>query len=124
MDTRRITVTAGEVEVTAVLENTDTANLVWDALPIDAAASTWGDEIYFSIAVIAEEDDARETVGMGDVGFWPPGQALCLFFGPTPASRGDEIRPASPVNVIGRIDGDPRVLKAVQSSSPVSVRKS
>ena len=110
--------------MTAGLENTDTANLVWDALSIEAAASTWVDEIYFSIDVFAGEDDARETVGMGDVGFWPPGQALGLFFGPTPASRGDEIRPASPVNVNGRLEGDPRVLKAVQSGSPVTVRKS
>ena len=70
------------------------------------------------------EIEAQETVELGTIGYWPPGHALCLFFGPTPASRGDEIRPASPVNVIGRIDGDPRVLKAVQSSSPVSVRKS
>ena len=124
MDTRRIMITAAEVEVTVLLNDTATADLVWDALPIEAAGSTWGDEIYFSIDVIAGEDDARETVGMGDVGFWPPGQALCLFFGPTPASRGDEIRPASPVNVIGRLDGDSRVLKAVQSGSPVTVRKS
>lgn len=117
-------ITSGEVEVTAVLENTDTANLIWDALPIEAAASTWGDEIYFSIDVFGGEDDVRETVGMGDVGFWPPGHAFCLFFGPTPDSRGDEIRPASPVNVIGRIDGDPRVLKPVRSGSPLMVRKS
>ena len=69
----------------------------------------------------AGEEDAREVVEYGDVGYWPPGQALCLFFGPTPASRGDEIRPASPVNVVGRMEGDPSVLKRVRSGSKVLV---
>ena len=123
MDTRRITVTAGEVEVTAVLKNTDTANLVWDALPIDAAASTWGDEIYFRTAVEASEDNGREVVDYGDVAYWPPGQALCLFFGPTPASQGDEIRPLSPVNVVGRMEDDPSLLKRVSAGSKVVVKK-
>ena len=60
---------------------------------------------------------------MGDVGYWPPGQALCLFFGPTPASRGDEIRPASAVNVLGKLEGHPTVLKQVRSGSRVLVEK-
>ena len=71
----------------------------------------------------APEDDAREVVEMGDVGYWPPGQALCLFFGPTPMSRGEEIRPASPVNVIGKIDGDPTVLRSVISGAGVTVEQ-
>ena len=91
MEQRRIRITVGDLEATVVLNNSLTSDMVWSSLPIEASVSTWGDEIYFSIAVIAEEDDARETVGMGDVGFWPPRQVLCLFFGPTPASRGDEI---------------------------------
>ena len=60
---------------------------------------------------------------MGDVGYWPPGQALCLFFGPTPASHDDEIRPASPVNVIGRIEGDASVLKRARARERVVVEK-
>ena len=96
-------ITAGDVEVTAVLNDSRTADLVWDALPIKASGSTWGDEIYFGTLVQAEEDDSRQVVDMGDVGYWPPGKALCLFFGPTPASRGDEIRPASAVNVLGKL---------------------
>ena len=60
---------------------------------------------------------------MGDVAFWPPGQALCLFFGPTPASRGDEIRPASAVNVVGRLEGDATVLKRVAAGSRVLVER-
>ena len=99
------------------------ADKVWDALPIASPGSTWGDEIYFRVPVEAEEDDAQEVVSMGDVAFWPPGQALCLFFGPTPVSRGDEIRPASPVNVVGRIEGDATIFKQVKSGATVMVEK-
>ena len=123
MPERRIKIDAGVVEVVAVLNDSETADQVWDALPISASASTWGDEIYFRTELSADEQDAREVVDMGDVGFWPPGQALCLFFGPTPMSVGDEIRPASAVNVIGQIDGDPTTLKAVPSGAQVLVER-
>lgn len=120
MNVRRIKITAGECEVRAVLGDTATADTVWTALPIEGSASTWGDEVYFRTAVQApEEEDARDVVELGDIGYWPPGPALCLFFGPTPASRGDEIRPASAVNVLGKIDGDPTVLKRVQPGDRV-----
>ena len=123
MEQRRIKIAAGDLEVAAVLDRTSTAGKVWSALPIEATASTWGDEVYFRTAVQVEEDNALEVVEMGDVGFWPPGQALCLFFGPTPASRGDEIRPASPVNVIGKIEGDPTILRRVRSGDRVVVER-
>ena len=123
MQERRIKITAGGVIVTAVLNDSATADLVWGALPVEAQASTWGDEIYFRTEVVADEDGAREVVDMGDVGYWPPGQALCLFFGPTPMSRGDEIRPASPVNVLGKIEGDAVALKPVRSGAAVTVER-
>ena len=123
MAPRRIRITAGSAQVTAVLNATGTATLVWDALPIEGGGSTWGDEIYFRTGIQAEEEDSQEVVDLGDIGYWPPGQALCLFFGPTPASRGDEIRPASPVNVVGRMEGDPLVLKEVASGASVVVEK-
>lgn len=123
MTERSVRITAGDVEVTAELNDTATADLVWDALPITASGSTWGDEIYFRTPVSAEEQDAVPTVDMGAVAYWPPGQAICLFFGPTPMSVGDEIRPASPVNVFGRIVGDPTVLKSVSSGSEVRVER-
>ena len=119
MEQRKIRITAGDVEVTAELNDSGTAHLVWEALPIEASGSTWGDEIYFRTSIAAEEEDAREVVVLGDVAYWPPGQALCLFFGPTPASRGDEIRPASAVNVVGRLEGDPTVLRQVSSGTGV-----
>lgn len=123
MDERRIRITAGGVEVTAVLDASRTAGLVWEALPVTASCSTWGDEIYFRTGIEADLEEGREVVDLGDVGYWPPGQALCLFFGPTPASRGNEIRPASAVSVIGRIEGDPTVLKTVPSGAGIVVAR-
>ena len=122
MDTRRIAIKAGAVEVTAELSDTPTADAVWEALPFEAAASTWGDEIYFGIPVSAgEEPGASAVVEMGAVAYWPPGSALCLFFGRTPASRGNEIRAASAVNVFGSINGDPTVLKRVPDGERITV---
>ena len=124
MSSRRILIRAGDVTVDATLDDSATAGLVWEALPIVASATTWGDEIYFQVPVSARDDEtARETVEMGAIGYWPPGSALCLFFGPTPMSRGDEIRPASAVNVLGMIDGDATALRAVSSGERVEIVK-
>ena len=123
MSERAIKITAGSVTVSASLNVTDTAATIWDALPIEASASTWGDEIYFAIPVSAGEEMGQEVVELGDLGYWPPGSAFCMFFGPTPMSRGDEIRPASPVTVIGRMHGDPTVLKRVPSGAPVLIER-
>ena len=111
--------TAGRVSAEAVLNGSQTALAVWDALPFSIAGETWGDEIYFGIPVKAKPEDGRAVVNLGDLGYWPPGSAFCIFFGPTPASRGDEIRPASPVNVLGRVLGDPTVFKSVCSGTTV-----
>lgn len=110
--------------MTAALNDSATAGAIWDALPITGQVQTWGDEIYFPIPVdAAEAPDAAETVDKGAVAFWPPGSALCLFWGPTPMSRGDEIRPASAVNLVGAIDGDPTVLAAVASGCEIVVER-
>jgi hypothetical protein len=125
MSDRQIRISAGGVAVTAVLNDSDTAGQLWDALPITGRAQTWGDEIYFSIPVNAEEAaDSQETVEMGAVAYWPPGKALCLFWGPTPMSGPGEIRPASAVNVMGLIDGDPTVLGDVDDGAEVVVEQS
>jgi uncharacterized protein len=123
MADRRIRITAGAVSAEARLDDSATADAIWEALPLTAAGQTWGDEIYFGIPVKAEAEQARETVAMGDLGYWPPGSAFCIFFGPTPASRGSEIRPASPVNVFGRIAGDARAFKQVRSGTVVTVER-
>lgn len=105
----------------AELNGTDTAEAVWAALPISASGSAWGDEIYFQIPVETEIEDGQEAVELGDLGYWPPGSALCLFFGPTPASQSDDIRPASAVTVIGKILSDTERLKRVATGSPVII---
>jgi hypothetical protein len=123
-DERQVQITALDVTVIATLNDSPTADAVWDALPISARAQTWGDEIYFGIPVEAENDDyAEETVELGAVGYWPPGNALCLFFGPTPMSAPGEIRPASAVNVLGMIEGDPAVLKSVPNGTAITVER-
>lgn len=114
-----IRITAGDVSATAQLDESTTAEAIWEALPIEARASTWGDEIYFGIPVYVDEMDAQEIVDMGDLGYWPPGHAFCIFFGPTPASRGNEIRPASPVNLFGKVQGDPKVFGSVPSGAAI-----
>jgi hypothetical protein len=121
---RRIMIRAGQVSATAVLHQTPTAEAIWGALPIEARANTWGDEIYFSIPVKADlEKDAKEVVESGDLGYWPPGTAFCIFFGPTPASRGNEIRPASAVNMVGQVQGDPKVFKQISSGTKVVIER-
>jgi len=106
-----------------VLDGSVTATAVWEALPLSVAGETWGDEIYFGIPVKAKPESPRETVERGDLGYWPPGSAFCIFFGPTPASRGSEIRPASPVNVFGRVSGDATVFKKVRAGAVVTVER-
>ena len=121
--TRQITIKTGGVEMTAELNDSKTAGVIWDALPITARGSTWGDEIYFGIPVSAGEENGKEVVEMGDIAYWPPGSAFCIFFGPTPASRGNEIRPASAVNVVGKVIGDAKAFKAVRSGEQVVLER-
>lgn len=113
----------GEVYTELTDENPATAKAIWEGLPIEGRANTWGDEIYFTIPVKIDEADGQEVVQLGDLGYWPPGSAFCIFFGPTPASRGDEIRPASAVNVFGRIEGDPAVFKKVRSGASITIER-
>ena len=120
---RRMRLTAGDISVTAVLNDTRTADAIWEALPITARANTWGNEIYFAIPVYLEEENPRGVVDLGDVGYWPPGNAFCIFFGRTPASRGNEIRPASPVNVFGRIEGEPTRFARVSDGARIVLEK-
>jgi hypothetical protein len=120
---RRIAIQAGKVAVEAELNNNVTSDAVWESLPIKGTANTWGNEVYFSIPVTAVPENGQEVVNVGDIAYWPPGKALCLFFGPTPVSRGNEVRAASAVNVIGRITGNPEVLSAVRDGEEVLVSR-
>ena len=118
----QIRITSGEVSLNATLNDSQTAQLIADALPITGRVQTWGDEIYFPIPVSASNDEtAAEVVGKGTIAYWPPGNALCLFWGPTPASRGDEIRPASAVNVCGMIEGDATELASAPYGGEIQI---
>ena len=121
---RRIKITAGSVEAMADLDENPTAEAIWEALPIKGRANTWGDEIYFDVPVFLESSgDAREAVAVGELGYWPTGHAFCIFFGRTPASRDDEPRAASPVNVFGRVAGDATVFRQVASGETVFIER-
>ena len=121
---RKIRITAGDVSAAAVLHDNPTADAIWEALPIEGQVNTWGEEIYFSIPVhLDQAGDARETVDMGSLGYWPPGNAFCIFFGRTPMSRGDEIRPASAVNVFGQVEGDAAIFTSVGDGTRIEIEK-
>lgn len=119
----RIRIKAGDVEQTALLNDSACAKKIWEALPLRARASTWGDEIYFSIPVDCGPENPRETVDLGDLGYWLQGSCFCIFFGPTPMSSGSEIRPASAVEVFGKLEGDPKEFKKVASGAEVVVER-
>ena len=120
---KRIRIVAGEVEAEAELNITETAQAIWEELPIKGRASLWGDEIYFSIPLSLHLENGQELVSMGDLGYWPEGNAFCIFFGRTPVSRGNDVRPASPVTVFGRIMGDATILKKVATGTEITVSK-
>ena len=118
-----IRITAGDVELDGTLNDSDCAKQIAEALPIEATASTWGEEIYFSIDVDCPAEDMQAAVELGDLGYWPPGSAFCMFFGMTPMSTAEEIRPASPVMVIGRMEGDLEALKSVPTGADVRIER-
>ncbi len=120
---RTIRIKAGEVELEARLNDTDTATAIWEALPFTSRLNTWGDEVYFAIPVRLGLERGQELVEVGDLGYWPSGCAFCIFFGPTLLSRGREIRPASAVTVFGKVVGDATVLKGVKSGTEVTVNR-
>ena len=121
---RRIALVFDGVTVTADLLDTPTADAIWDALPLTAQVSTWGEEVYFDCGVTcAEESDARTEMQFGEIAYWPPGEAIAIGFGRTPASVADEIRLASPSNVWANSAEDLRSLASVGAGSTVTVSR-
>jgi hypothetical protein len=119
---RKIQISAGVIEATAELNNTRTAQAIWEALPITGRVNLWGDEIYFSIPVKLKLEAGQELVSIGDLVYWPEGNAFCIFFGRTPLSQGDEIRPASPVTVFGKVIGNATLFKKAAAGTKITVR--
>jgi len=120
---KKIVIRIGEIALEAELNDSRTARLVWEALPIEANGQTWGEEIYFRIPVSADLEDPRAVVELGDLGYWPTGHAFCIFYGRTPASGENDIVPASPVDVIGRVTSNVTVLRGTTSPGIVTIDK-
>ena len=106
-----ISIVIGKVSVQAELNDSETAKQIIAKLPVESDFSTWGDEIYFPIPVKTGAENSKDIVELGEIAYWPPGNAFCIFYGATPGSTEDEIMPASPVNPIGWIKGDPKIFK-------------
>jgi len=120
---QKIEIIAENIRIEAELNDSPTAKSIIDMMPIEALAQRWGGEIYFSISVKKElEEGSRDILEAGELGYWPPGSAFCIFFGPTPSSQSDEIRAASAVNVIGKIKGDWSGLWNVSSGSSIVIK--
>jgi hypothetical protein len=121
---RQIYIRVGEVQLRAELNDSAAANAIYDALPISAPANRWGEEIYFEIPVDEPlAADASEVVQVAELGYWPPGKAFCIFFGPTPASTGDDPRAASPVNRIGWVLDDAKILTDVPAGADIRIER-
>jgi uncharacterized protein len=119
-----IKISAANISLTAELNDNPTAKAIYEALPIESIAQRWGDEIYFSIPVKSElEPLAQSDMAVGEIAYWPPGYAFCIFFGQTPASRGNQPRAASPINPIGRITGDATLLRTVKDDENIRIER-
>lgn len=119
---KRILIKVGGARVEAELFDTETGREISSALPLEAALNTWGDEFYFEIPVSRGLDETATTsVKVGDIGYWPPGKALAIFFGPTPASTGAEPVPASRVNVVGRVLGDASSFRSEKNAGSITI---
>jgi hypothetical protein len=124
MAKEKIKITIKNVTLFAELSETKTAIAILNALPIETVPEEWGDEFYFEIPVeMSLDETATSKVKVGDIGYWPPGNALAIFFGPTPISRGSDPVPASDVNLVGRILGDATVLREVKGADKIKIEK-
>ena len=124
MPERKIIISTENLRMVAILAEGSSADIFWNTLPITGQVNTWGDEIYFNVNLqMPLDDDESDIVESGDIAFWPPGSAFCIFFGRTPASLGDEVRAASAVNVLGKIDGDEREFRSVPSGEEVRLEQ-
>jgi hypothetical protein len=121
---KSVHIETGEINLVAEFNDSETAKAIYEILPVTGKANVWGEEIYFSIPLhIEQAEDARQEVEVGGLGFWPAGDAFCIFFGPTPVSTDQIPRAYSPVNIFGKITGDARVLRKVINGDTIKISK-
>jgi hypothetical protein len=121
----KILIKFNELSFRAELNDSPTSRAIWEQLPLESQVNTWGEEIYFEIPVeMPQEPDAQEILSIGDLAFWPVGQAFCIFFGPTPVSTDKRPRAYSPVNLLGKILADVQGLKSIRPGDTVHLEKS
>ena len=120
---KKIRIKAALIEAIAELNDTNTAQAIWEMLPIKGRINLWGEEVYFSIPLSLDLEAGQELVNVGDLGYWPQGNAFCIFFGTTPLSQGEEIRPASAVTIFGRVSSDANVFKQVTSGTEITIER-
>jgi uncharacterized protein len=116
-----IKIVVGSIEAYGTLSNTETTSAVVNSLPFDSVAHRWGEEIYFEVPLELELENGKEVLEIGDIAYWPPGKSICIFFGPTPSSRGNDIRAYSAVSVFGKVTGDAGVFRAVREGERIRV---
>jgi hypothetical protein len=118
----RIQIKTEGITIEAELSQNETAQKIYDALPIEGQVNRWGEEIYFAIPVdLSEASDARQEMEVGELGYWPAGSAFCIFFGPTPASHDQTPRAASNVNPFGMVDGDATIFTSVKNGETITL---
>ena len=120
---KEIKIVVGNIEADAILNESKTARKVYESLPISGEANLWGDEIYFDVDFLADEEIGKLTVAPGDIALWLEGPALCIFLGKTPISKGNEIRPASVVNVIGKIKDISTLYRKVKDGQKMTFQR-
>jgi len=121
---KRIIIKTEKAELSAELNESNTAKLIFESLPIKGKVNLWGEEIYFEIPLKLPAENAVTVVKKGDVAYWPEGHCFCIFFGKTPISTDEEIRPASAVNLVGRLVSDSKELKKVKSGEEIVINVS
>ena len=114
----------GEITAEFVEKNPQTKDAILNALPFQGEANVWGDEIYFNIPVTTSEETSQQEMEIGDIAFWPMGNAMCIFFGKTPVSDSEKPKAYSPVNLFAKVKGDAKVLKQVKEGDVIYVRRS
>ena len=120
----KIAIEFNNLSLEARLNESPTAQQIYNQLPVKSRTSIWGDEIYFEIPLdLPQEPDARQEVEIGELGYWPVGRAFCIFFGPTPVSIDERPRAYSPVNVIGKVLGDLTHLSSIKDGEPVEISR-